>query len=189
VRTGYQVVVTTIERVLMHPLAPLALLACSMVTAASAFAATPATTQIVQQRLSDGRILLTDQPVRGATTERSWRLPAEDPVAARRRAAELSAESHLVSERIERLLERQRRADEERERTRLARLEIERQRERERAFYDDEVFVGTVVPLAAYPWLHRRGHSRFEHRPGQGGRPHPAPRPHGSARPSMFESR
>ena len=37
-----------------------------------------ATTKILQQRTPDGRILLTDQPLRGAKTERSWQVIAPD---------------------------------------------------------------------------------------------------------------
>ena len=47
---------------------------------------------------------------------------ADDPATARQRALEVKAEAQQVSERIQRMLDQQRRADEESERTRLARM-------------------------------------------------------------------
>ncbi|HEX4236321.1 MAG TPA: hypothetical protein VH041_18690 [Caldimonas sp.] len=111
-----------------------------------ALAAVPAlaatgSTEVVQQRLSDGRILLTDRPVRGATTERSWQMSNEDPAAARERAAAVSSEAAQVSERVQRMIEQDRRTDIERERTRLAALAMTQQQR------DDEpVYYGGVVP-------------------------------------------
>jgi hypothetical protein len=160
----------------MRPFAVLALLVPAAIgtTPATAANASPATTEIVQQRLSDGRILLTDQPVRGATIERSWQLPVEDPAAARQRAREASAEAERVSERIQRMLDQQRRADEESARTQIARMQMEQQGERT---YDDQGFAYGYAP---YGWAGQRFHSRFDdhffHKHfGHGGRPHPAP--------------
>jgi hypothetical protein len=129
--------------------------------------------------LSDGRVLLTDQPVRGATTERSWQLPVDDPAVARQRAADVSAEAERVSERIQRMIEQDRRADEERERTRLARLAIERDRQRD----EEPYYVASVVPYGHYGFAHRRGHG---HRGmfGRGDRPQPTPHP--GVRPPML---
>jgi|KBSMisStaDraftv2_1062788.scaffolds.fasta_scaffold1061819_1 hypothetical protein len=177
----------------MRALSLLALLVSALTGAATASAATsgPATTEIVQQRLSDGRILLTDRPVRGATTERSWQLPVEDPAAARQRALDVSAEAQMVSERIQRLLDQQRRAAEESARTQIARMEMERQRERA---FDDQAFTYGVA-YAPYGWAGQRFHSRFDDhffngRPGHEGRPHyPAPRKQGFAGPRMPEGR
>jgi len=147
----------------MRPLFLLALFSSLFVVAAPAGAAA-GTTQVVQQRLSDGRILLTDRPVRGATTERSWDVQADDPAAARQRAAAVSAEAAQVSERIQRMIEQERRADIERERTRLAALAMaqqQQQRDDEPVFYG-----GGVVPYGFGTGLgfsHRQGHGGHHH--------------------------
>jgi len=147
----------------MRPLFLLALFSSLFVAAAPAGAAA-GTTQVVQQRLSDGRILLTDRPVRGATTERSWDVQADDPAAARQRAAAVSAEAAQVSERIQRMIEQDRRADIERERTRLAALAMAQQQQQR----DDEPgYYGGVVPYGYGTGLavggHGRGHGHVGH--------------------------
>jgi len=86
------------------------------------------TTKILQQRTPDGSILLTDQPSPGAKTERSWQVSAPDRAAERQRAIDVKAEANLVSERIQRSLDSQRRADDEAQRMRLAYLQMERDR-------------------------------------------------------------
>ena len=86
------------------------------------------TTKILQQRTPDGSILLTDQPSPGAKTERSWQVSAPDRAAERQRAIDVKAEANLVSERIQRSLDSQRRADDEAQRMRLAYLQLERDR-------------------------------------------------------------
>ena len=85
------------------------------------------TTKILQQRTPDGSILLTDQPSPGAKTERSWQVSAPDRAAERQRAIDVKAEANLVSERIQRSIDSQRRADDE-ARMRLAYLQMERDR-------------------------------------------------------------
>ena len=90
--------------------------------------AAESTTKILQQRTPDGSILLTDQPSPGAKTERSWQVTAQDRAAERQRAIDVKAEANLVSERIQRSIDHQRRADDEAQRTRLAGLAIERDR-------------------------------------------------------------
>jgi hypothetical protein len=147
----------------MRPLFLLALFSSLFVVAAPAGAAA-GTTQVVQQRLSDGRILLTDRPVRGATTERSWDVQVDDPAAARQRAAAVSAEAAQVSERIQRMIEQDRRADIERERTRLAALAMAQQQQQR----DDEPgYYGGVVPYGYGTGLavggHGRGHGHVGH--------------------------
>ena len=112
-------------------------------------------TEVVQQRLSDGRILLTDHPVRGATTERSWQMTSEDPVAARQRAADVRAEAKEVSERIQRTLDAERRADMQREQTRLAALAMAQQQQR-----DDEPIYYGGVPAYGYGNAIARGRGR-----------------------------
>src|SRR5947209_10479283 len=172
------------ERVRMHPRTPLALLVSTALVAGSAFAAAaPATTQIIQQRTSDGGILLTDRPAPGAKTERTWQMRAVDPAAARQRELDVKAEAQQVSERIQRTLDQQRRADEESERMRLARMELERRD----GSSDDQLLYAPYG--AAYPVTNRRGNSRFDgHGPGNGHRPHPAPHKNGHSG-SMFERR
>ena len=110
----------------MRHLAALALVA--LAGSLPSLAAAEATTKILQQRTPDGSILLTDQPSPGAKTERSWRVTAQDKAAERQRAIDVKAEANLVSERIQRSLDSQRRADEESQRMRLASLQIERDR-------------------------------------------------------------
>jgi hypothetical protein len=173
----------------MHPLAPLALLASAAFAAGPASAAAAfGTTQVIQQRTSDGRVLLTDRPAPGAKTERTWQMRADDPATARQRELDVKAEARQVSERIQRTLDQQRRADEENERTRLARMEFER-----RDGSSDEQLL--YAPYgAAYPLTNWRGNSRFDCRGrgfdcmGHGNRPHPPPHRHGH-RGSMFEHR
>ncbi|MGA0612132.1 hypothetical protein [Caldimonas sp. KR1-144] len=78
---------------------------------------------IVQQRLPDGSILLTDRPQANATTTRRWDVPAAPPAdaaSAAERRAKAEADAATVNERFARQLEQQRERD--------AALEIERQR-------------------------------------------------------------
>ena len=91
-------------------------------------AAAEAPTKILQQRTPDGSILLTDQPSPGAKTERTWQVNAQDRAAERQRAIDVKAEANLVSERIQRSIDNQRRADDEAQRMRLAYLQLERDR-------------------------------------------------------------
>jgi hypothetical protein len=111
----------------MRYTALLALLAVVGAAPTLAVGAPPGTTQILQQRTADGRLLLTDHPAPGAKTERSWQVRTEDPVAARQRAMEVKVEAQLVSERIQRGIEQQRRFDEE-DRLRMARYDLDRER-------------------------------------------------------------
>ena len=146
----------------MRPCFLLALFSSLAVVAAPAGAAA-STTEVVQQRLSDGRILLTDRPVRGATTERTWQMSNDDAAAARQRAAAVSAEANQVSERIQRMLDQDRRADIEREKTRLAALAMAQQQQQR----DDEPgYYGGVVPYGYGTGLaggRGRGHGRVGH--------------------------
>lgn len=89
---------------------------------------------IVQQRLPDGSILITDRPQPEGRTLRSWTFEPEDPASlqateARRTAAR--AEAEAVNERIARQMEQQR--------TRDLELELARTRAVEsRRVYEDE---------------------------------------------------
>jgi hypothetical protein len=108
----------------MHKLIAVALL--GLAGAGSALAAAP-TTQIFQQRTADGSLLLTDHPAAGAKTERSWQVEREDPAAARQRAIDVKAEANLVTERVQRMLDRQqRRADDDALRMRMASMQSDR---------------------------------------------------------------
>jgi hypothetical protein len=110
----------------MRHFAALALLA--LASSLPALAGAEATTRILQQRTPDGSILLTDQPSPGAKTERSWQVNVSDRAAERQRAIDVKAEANLVSERIQRSIDSQRRADDEAQRLRLAYLQLERDR-------------------------------------------------------------
>ena len=108
----------------MRYLAALAVVAAGLLPSLAA----AETTKILQQRTPDGSILLTDQPSPGAKTERSWQVTAQDRAAERQRAIDVKAEANLVSERIQRSIDSQRRADDEAQRMRLAYLQLERDR-------------------------------------------------------------
>ena len=157
----------------MRTLAALALLGLVSAAPLVASAETPATRQIVQQRTPDGGILLTDRPRPGATTERSWQVEKEDPVAARQRALDVKAEANLVAERIDRrIAAQQRAADEELMRQRMARLEYDRS-----AGLDQDDAIGGGVLLFAphrFRMPQRFRAPRGDH--GHGMRPHADPR-------------
>jgi hypothetical protein len=171
-----------IERVLMHPLTRLAVLASAIVAAAPAVAASdPPTTQVLQQRTSDGRILLTDRPAAGAKTERTWQVRAEDPAAARQRALDVKAEAQQVSERIQRMIAQDRLADDENQRTRIAAMTLQQRQPDDSALYDYGWAVGGF-PLAPGRFVGGRHgrHSRFDDRHdhvGHGHGMHPQPVP------------
>jgi hypothetical protein len=101
----------------------------------SAFAAAPVqgaadsgSTQVLLQRTPDGRVILTDRPLEGATTQRTWQVPHEDPAAARDRGERVRAEADAVSERIAKrmLAEEEMAARRDLERMRLAALDSPR---------------------------------------------------------------
>jgi hypothetical protein len=142
----------------MRTLVSLTLLSSLLAVAGSAVAAA-GTTEVVQQRLSDGRILLTDRPVRGATTERSWQMTNDDPAAARQRAADVRAEAKEVSERIQRMIDSERRAGEERERMRLAALAMTQPQQRD----DEPVFYGGFPYGVGAAFGHGHGHGHVGH--------------------------
>jgi hypothetical protein len=137
--------------------------------------AAASTTEILQQRTADGRVLLTDRPSAGAKTERSWRMQAEDPAAARRRALDVKVEAQLVSERIERrMAQQQRLLDDE-----MQRRDYTAERDRRMGYDSDGAYGDGFVVFAPGPYLqghHRRHGSRFDDRPGRDGRGSGAPR-------------
>ena len=89
-------------------LAALALLLCVVAFAAVAEETRPADARIYQQRTADGRTVLTDRPVAGAVTQRTWQTAPEDADAARQRREEARLEALAVNERIQRQLEAER---------------------------------------------------------------------------------
>ena len=94
---------------LMGHAAALAVLALSVVAgAAAAQEAGAAEARIYQQRTADGRTVLTDRPVAGAVTLRTWQTAPEDADAARQRREEARLEALAVGERIQRQLEAER---------------------------------------------------------------------------------
>ncbi len=131
--------------------------------------AAAATTEIIQQRTSDGRVLLTDRPSAGAKTERSWRLAAEDPAAARRRALDVQVEAQIVSERVERRIAMQQRLLDEDMQRRDAALEREREMQRPPAYENYPAGESLVVYAPSLYGGFRHRDSHFDGRPGRGG--------------------
>jgi hypothetical protein len=128
-----------------------ALLAAIAVCAAPALAQDSATAapQIYQQRTADGRVVLTDRPLDGAQTQRTWAVWHEDPGAARERSEKLRLEAQAVSERIQRRIDLQeQRADQiELDRLRLSLAEARRDAEIAREAVLDTPVV--LLPRAA----------------------------------------
>ena len=91
--------------------------------------------QIFQQRTPDGRTVLTDRPVAGAVTQRTWQTQAEDAVAARERREQARLEALAVSERLQRQIEIELQRDHEfaLARLQLAKAEANLETERTRA--------------------------------------------------------
>lgn len=90
-------------------------------------------TQVYQQRLPDGRIVFSDRPEAGATTQRSWLFAPEDAQAAAQRRDAARREAQAVSERIQRQLDDRQERDERRELERLRLAEAQARLEAERA--------------------------------------------------------
>lgn len=138
-----------------HRYALLAAIAVSAapVLAQSAAAGAP---QVYQQRTADGRVVLTDRPLDGAQTERTWAVWREDPGAARERSERVRLDAQAVSERIQRRIELQeQRADRyELDRLRLSLAEARRDAEIAR---DAALDTGVVLlPSAMRRPLHQR---------------------------------
>jgi hypothetical protein len=88
--------------------AALAVALCVVTAGVAAQEANAAEARIYQQRTPDGRTVLTDRPVAGAVTQRTWQTAPEDADAARRRREEARLEALAVNERIQRQLEAER---------------------------------------------------------------------------------
>jgi len=123
--------------------------------------------EVYQQRLPDGRVVLSDRPVQGAQIQRTWQTWQEDPATARERLERrerMQREAQAVSERIQRGIEQreQAAARSESERLRFALAQAERDAEQARA----ERYEGTAVWWPGTGW-----HSSLK----QARRPHVAP--------------
>jgi predicted membrane chloride channel (bestrophin family) len=88
--------------------AGLAVTLCVVTAGAAAQESNAAEARIYQQRTADGRIVLTDRPLAGAVTQRTWQTAPEDADAARQRREEARLEALAVNERIQRQLEAER---------------------------------------------------------------------------------
>ena len=112
----------------MHAPFATALIACALIAGnASASLPTDGSTLIVQQRMEDGRILLTDRPVPGAVTLRSWASPAPSPAALPERAD--SVQTAGFYGRVPRHIDAQwRSVDDDPVRERIVRETLERER-------------------------------------------------------------
>ena len=134
--------------------ARLVLAASSIVVAGMALAqeAGSVATQIYQQRTADGRIVLTDRPVAGAVTQRTWQRAPEDAALARQRREEAQLQALAVTVRIQRQVELQLQRDHELaiERLRLAQAEAQLDAERARADAAAQQLV-LLVPRFARP--------------------------------------
>lgn len=110
-------------------------------------------TQIYQQRLPDGRIVISDRPEAGATTQRSWQFAPEDAQAAALRRDAARREAQAVTERIQRQLDDQQERDERREleRLRLAEAQARLEAERARAESSRQPTVVHVPVVAHHP--------------------------------------
>ena len=110
--------------------------------------------QVYQQRTADGQIVLTDRPIAGAVTQRTWQAAPEDAAAARQRREEARLAALAVNERIQRQIEAERQRDHELTLARLQRTEIEARFDAERARADAAARQAVVfVPsLSARPF-------------------------------------
>lgn len=128
---------------------------------------------VYQQRLADGRVVLTDRPVDGAQTQRTWQIAREDPDAALRRSEQMRLEAQAVSERIQRRIDQQQaRADAyDIERLRVSLAEAQRDAEIARAS-------ASAVPVLLLPQRFRLSRPPVK--------PHPGMRPAPTRTPGMW---
>ena len=137
----------------MHTVHRFAVCGVALIGAGAAIAQeTPgAAAQIYQQRTSDGRIVLSDRPLAGARTQRTWQFAREDAAAAQQRRDVARREAEAVSERIQRQLDREQQRAEELalERLRLAQAQAQRDAERVRYDAQREPTVVVFVPRRA----------------------------------------
>lgn len=119
-------------------------------TAGSAAPAAAPLREIVQQRLPDGRIVLTDRPLGSARTLRTWQYQPEDAQAAAQRRAAGQRESAAVSERIARQLAEQRETDRQVALARAQASALEAEREAARARLQADPPLVFLWPRAAW---------------------------------------
>ena len=126
-----------------------------------------AVSQIYQQRTADGQILLTDRPVAGAVTQRTWQVVPEDAAAARQRREQARLEALAVGERVQRQIDAELLRDHELALARMRVAEAEARRDAERARADAAaqqavVFVPSFVarPFPRPPRIPRPGPPR-----------------------------
>ena len=87
--------------------ATLALLLPALLAALAGNVRADADTRVYQQRLADGRVVLSDRPIDGAAIQRTWQIAREEPEAARQRSELVRLEAQQVAERIQRRIERE----------------------------------------------------------------------------------
>jgi hypothetical protein len=136
-------------------LVALAAVLCAVEVGAVAQDAGPADARIYQQRTADGRTLLTDRPVAGAVTQRTWQTTPEDAAAAQQRREEARLEALAVNERIERQLAAERELA-------LARLQ---RSEAETRLVAEQAYAEAVPTLVYVPAFVRRPFPRRPHIP------------------------
>jgi hypothetical protein len=127
---------------------PLALTVLALLSAAAGPLGAQGTTEIFLQRGADGRAVISDQPRRGVTVEKTWRMEREDPEAARERAAEVRRHAAATSDRVQRSIDAQqeRQAAAERQRSRALADQAEQRRLA-------ELRAETERPVVLAPWL------------------------------------
>jgi len=100
--------------------------------------------QVYLQRTSDGRVILTDRPLDGAKTERTWQVEREDAAAARARSDYVHREAEAVAERIARRLE-------------MDEMRVQRDDRRRYAMRADDA-TGDETAYGGYTWGYAAGY-------------------------------
>jgi hypothetical protein len=139
---------------------------------AQASGTAPERAPIVQQRTSDGRIVITDRPVAGAITERTWQHVPEDSAAASQRREQARLDALAVSDRVQRYLDAQLQREQE---LNLARMQLAAAQ----AARDAELARAAEVAEPAVVFFPARQWRPPPHRPPGKPGPHPRPRPRG----------
>ncbi len=107
--------------------------------------------RVYQQRTADGRIVLTDRPVPGAVTQRTWQAATADAAAARQRREEARLEGLAVNERVQRQIEAERQRDHELALARMQLAEAEARLDAERARTEAAARTGVIFVLRPFP--------------------------------------
>jgi len=114
-------------------------------------------TRIYQQRDANGRIVLTDRPIPGAVTQRTWQSTPEDAAAAARRREQARLDAQATSERIQRQLDAERQRD----------LELSLARARLAAAERTAQAEAAARPVTVYPYGDGAGYTPI-YSPGYG---------------------